>query len=51
MRKRYRTVSIPDKLYEMVEKAVKSGKGGYASVGEFVRESVRKRLRELGYRI
>ena len=42
---------MPEELYVVVEELIKSGKGGYASVGEFVREAVRARLRELGLEV
>lgn len=48
-RKRYVTVSVPVELSEIVSKVVKSKKYGYISVSEFVKESIRERLRELGY--
>ncbi len=48
-RKRYRTISIPEELYLIVEEIVKSGKGGYVSVGEFIKEALRDKLRELDY--
>ncbi|MFQ6085279.1 MAG: ribbon-helix-helix domain-containing protein [Candidatus Bathyarchaeia archaeon] len=51
MRKKYRTVSIPEDLYDRIEDAVNNGNGGYTSVGEFVRESVRRTLRELGTKL
>ncbi|MFQ6085974.1 MAG: hypothetical protein ACE5OY_06905 [Candidatus Bathyarchaeia archaeon] len=46
MRKKYRKVPISAELYEAIEQAVRTGKGGYTSVGEFVGESVRRTLRE-----
>jgi hypothetical protein len=50
-RKRYRTVSIPEELYATIDEIVKSGRGGYASVGEFIKEAARNKLRELGIKI
>jgi Arc/MetJ-type ribon-helix-helix transcriptional regulator len=46
-RKRYRTIAIPEELYEKCEKIVKEGNLGYSSVSEFVKEAIRKRLEEL----
>ena len=46
-RKRYRTVAIPEDLYEKCEKIVRDGNLGYTSVSEFVKEAIRKRLEEL----
>mgnify|MGYP000220983314 CR=1 FL=1 len=51
VRKKYRTISIPEELYLVVEEAVRSGKGGYTSIGEFVKEAVRDRLRELDFKV
>ena len=46
-RRRYRTIAIPEDLYEKCEQVVKSGDLGYSSVSEFVKEAIRKRLEEL----
>ena len=51
VRKQYRTISIPEELYITIEEATKKEGGGYASVGEFVKDAVRTKLRELGYKI
>ena len=51
VRKEYRTISIPEELYTTIEEAMKKERGGYASVGEFVKDAVRTKLRELGYKI
>ncbi len=45
----YRNAKIPRDLAELVDEAIKSGKHGYRSFNEFVIDSVRIRLRELGY--
>ncbi|OYT43230.1 MAG: hypothetical protein DRJ98_08565 [Thermoprotei archaeon] len=46
-RKRYRMIGLPEDLYLQCEKIVKSGRHGYSSVSELVKESVRRRLEEL----
>ncbi len=46
-RKRYRTVALPEELYEKVEEIVRRGKLGYSSVSEFVKDAVRRRLEEI----
>ena len=46
MTKRYRNVSLPEELYEMIEELVKSNKGGYVSVSEAVKDAVRELLRK-----
>jgi len=51
VRKQYRTISIPEELYTTIEEAMEKERGGYVSVGEFVKEAVRTKLRELGYKI
>jgi len=43
----YRRVSLPSELIEKIEDMVKSGKYGYKSIAEFVKEACRKRLEEL----
>jgi len=40
-------IGLPEDLYLQCEDIVKSGKHGYASVSEIVKESVRRRLEEL----
>ena len=52
-RKERTTVSIPIKMYEFIKKLIEEGKlvGGYVSVEDFVRDAIRKRLRELGYNV
>jgi len=40
-------IGLPEDLYLQCEDIVKSGKHGYASVSELVKESVRRRLEEL----
>jgi len=47
-RKRYRMIGLPEDLYLQCEEIVKSGRHGYSSVSELVKESVRRRLEELG---
>lgn len=46
-RKKYRMIGLPEELYLEVEKIVDTGKYGYASVSEFVKDAVRRRLEEL----
>ena len=48
-RKRYTSVSIPVRLAKIIEEVIESGVYGYTSVGEFVRDAVRRRLEELGF--
>jgi len=47
------TVNVPIALYEAVKKLVEEGnlEGGYVSVDEFIRDTLRKRLREFGYKV
>ena len=51
MRKKYKTVSIPEELAIMIEEVIESDNYGYSSISEFVKESVRERLRGLGYKV
>jgi len=46
-RKRYRTVALPEDLYLKCEEIVKSGKLGYSSVSELVKDAVRRRIEEI----
>ena len=48
-KKRYHTLNVPIHLAEKIEEAIDSGKHGYTSVPDFVKEATRKYLRELGY--
>ncbi len=50
-KKRYRTVSLPEELFEKIEAVIESKEYGYSSVTEFIKELVRERLRELGYKV
>lgn len=50
-RKERKTVNVPLEMYEMVKKIVENGKLGYVSADDFIRDAIRKRLRELGYNI
>jgi len=47
VRKKYRTVALPEDLYRKCEEVVKSGKLGYTSISEFVKDAVRRRLEEI----
>ncbi|MEM4846998.1 MAG: ribbon-helix-helix domain-containing protein [Thermosphaera sp.] len=44
----WRSISIPDELYQLIERAVHESKQ-YRSVSDFVIDAIRIRLRELGY--
>jgi len=46
-RKIYRMIGLPEDLYLQCEEMVKSGKHGYASVSELVKDGTRRRLEEL----
>jgi len=46
---KYHPVNMPRNLVEKIEEAIASDKHGYTSIPEFVRVSIRKHLRELGY--
>ena len=46
-RKKYRMVGLPEELYAEIEKIVIAGRYGYASISEFVKDAVRRRLEEL----
>ncbi|RLI86900.1 MAG: CopG family transcriptional regulator [Archaeoglobales archaeon] len=47
MPRRNRIVGLPEELYKKCEDIVNSGKYGYTSVSEFVKDAVRRRLEEL----
>jgi Arc/MetJ-type ribon-helix-helix transcriptional regulator len=42
-------IGLPEDLYLQCERIVKSGRHGYASVSEIVKESVRRRLEDLNH--
>jgi len=44
-------VSLPKDLVDRIEKLIKEGKYGYQSISEFVKDAVRRRLKELGEKI
>ncbi len=46
---RYHTVNLPISLAEKIEEVIQSGEHGYTNIPEFVKEAVRRYLRELGY--
>jgi Arc/MetJ-type ribon-helix-helix transcriptional regulator len=46
---KYHTVNLPNALAKVVEEVVESRKHGYTSIPDFVKEAVRRYLRELGY--
>ena|GEM_PF-6457737 len=41
----WRTVQIPEEYYRQIQEYVSSGKSGYASVSEYVRDAIRTKLR------
>lgn len=45
----YHTVNLPESLAEKIDEVIRSGKHGYTSIPDFVKASVRRYLRELGY--
>jgi len=47
VRKRYRIIGLPEDLFLQCEEIVKSGRYGYVSVSELVKDGVRRRLEEL----
>ena len=47
--KRYHTVNLTLVLAEKIEEVIDSGKHGYTSIPDFIKEATRKYLRELGY--
>jgi Arc/MetJ-type ribon-helix-helix transcriptional regulator len=48
-KKRYRSFNLHKALADKVEAVIDNGKHGYVNVPDFVRESIRRYLRELGY--
>lgn len=46
---KYHTVNLSELLVIKIKEVIASGKHGYTSIPDFVKESVRKHLRELGY--
>lgn len=48
-KKGYKSVTIPEELYELINEVVKNKKQyGYGNVSEFVREAIRDKLKQLG---
>lgn len=45
--KTFTTVAIPDELIEEIDEVVKSKNQGYRSRPEFIKEAIRKLLREV----
>jgi len=45
----YHTVNLPSSLADKIKEVITSDKHGYTNVPDFVRASVRRYLRELGY--
>ena len=48
-KKRYHTINVPIPLAEKIEEVITSGKHGYNSIPDFIKEATRRYLRELGY--
>lgn len=46
---KYHTINLPKAIAEKIEEVIASGSHGYTSVPDFVKDAVRKYLRELGY--
>jgi Arc/MetJ-type ribon-helix-helix transcriptional regulator len=46
MPKKYRNVSLPEELYDKLEKLVESKEAGYVSVSDAVKDAVRELLRK-----
>ena len=46
---RYHTVNLPEALAKRIEEVIASRKHGYTSIPEFVKDAVRRYLRDLGY--
>jgi len=46
---RYHTINLPISLAEKIEEVIASRRHGYTSIPEFVKDAVRRYLRELGY--
>jgi len=46
MPQKYKNVSLPQELYDKVEKLVESKEAGYVSVSEAVKDAVRELLRK-----
>ena len=48
-KKRYHTINLLIPIAEKIDEVIDSGKHGYASIPDFVKEATRRYLRELGY--
>ena len=46
---KYHTVNLPEGLAAKINESIESGKHGFTSIPDFVKEAVRKYLRELEY--
>ena len=44
---KYKNIALPDELIERIDSIIKRSKMGYKTRGEFVKEAVRSRLKEL----
>ena len=48
-KKRYHTINVPKPLAEKIDEVIINGKHHYTNVPDFVKEAIRRYLRELGY--
>ena len=46
---KYRSIRLPEELLDEVEKEVKSGKKGYKSIAEFVKDAIRVKLLQMEF--
>jgi len=51
MSERYVTISLPESFVKKIDEVIDNKDFGYSSRAEFVKESIRNRLRELGIQI
>ncbi len=51
-RKGYKAVSLPEELIEFIRKVIEERPElGYDSIADFVKDAIRRRLKELGYNV
>jgi Arc/MetJ-type ribon-helix-helix transcriptional regulator len=43
---KWKTVQIPEEYYNQIQDYVKTGRSGYTSVSEYVRNAIRAKLKE-----
>ena len=41
---KYRSVRLPEELTESIEKEIRSGRKGYKSIAEFIKEAIREKM-------